>query len=44
MLALKKKFQKYFKSIGYFFFFFLYGKIEGIISLENGEGICIDLV
>jgi capsular polysaccharide biosynthesis protein len=44
MLALKKNFQKYFKSIGYFLFKILYGKIEGIISPENGEGISIDLV
>jgi len=44
MLALKKNFQKYFKSIGYFLFKILYGKIEDIISPENGEGISIDLV
>ena len=44
MLALKKNFQKYFKSIGYFLFKILYGKIEDIINPENGEGISIDLV
>jgi len=44
MLALKKIFQKYFKSIGYFLFKILYGKIEDIISPENTKGISIDLV
>ena len=44
MLSLKKKFQNYFKSIGYFIFKIFYGEIKNIINPENTKDINIDFV
>ena len=44
MLSLKKKFQNYFKSVGYFIFKIFYGEIKNIINPENTKDINIDLV
>ena len=39
MLAIKKNLQKYFKSLGYFLFKILYGKINEVINTENSNEI-----
>ena len=44
MLAIKKKVQKFFKSIGYFLFKLLYGKIENIFNLNAKDGVEINSV
>ena len=44
MLNLKKIFQVYLKSVGYFLFKILYGKIESIITPENEDGITVNSV
>ena len=44
MLSLKKKFQNYFKSIGYFIFKIFYGENKNIFNPENTKDINIDLV
>ena len=44
MLKLKKKIQKYFKSIGYILFKILYGKVEDVIDPNKQNDISTELV